>query len=229
MTPPQHDPTTSRADRASRARRRRRSRYVGLVPIPAGDPSTGPNGDSATADVASRAERLWIADDAGALEAAYAEHGALIHTFCRRSIVDAGAAAECTQDVFVSAWRSRERFDASKGSLAAWLMGIARFRVLDAYRAAGRRPSPGMPDDETIRSDPGAAATDELVERLLMEHALDSLSHRARSVVELAFYSDLTHAQISERLGVPLGTVKSDIRRALLTLRHHLEGGDSHE
>jgi RNA polymerase sigma-70 factor (ECF subfamily) len=76
--------------------------------------------------------------------------------------------------------------------------------------------------------DPGA---DVLSDRMLVAHALETLSPRARSVVELAFYSDLTQTQIAEKLALPLGTVKSDMRRALQRLRTHLEtsfaGGES--
>lgn len=127
-----------------------------------------------------------------------------------------------------SAWRSRERFDPAKGSLAGWLMGIARFRVVDAHR---RRASNPTPDSEAIdgRESPAAdAPTDRLADRLLVEHALGTLSPRARQVVELAFWSDLTQTEIAERLDLPLGTVKSDIRRALQRLRPHLEGGGTH-
>jgi len=65
-----------------------------------------------------------------------------------------------------------------------------------------------------------------VADRLLVAHALDQLPERARRVVELAFYSELSQSEIAERLDLPLGTVKSDMRRALLRLRGHLEGGE---
>ncbi len=76
-----------------------------------------------------------------------------------------------------------------------------------------------------MRPIPEPPVGDALADRLLVAHALDALSPRARQVVELAFYSDLTQTEIAARLDLPLGTVKSDMRRALQRLRTHLEGG----
>ncbi len=103
-------------------------------------------------------------------------------------------------------------------------MGIARFKVLDAYRAAPRVPAPrdDLAGDDVTEAD---AYDDQLADRLLIAHALEALSPRARRVVELAFYSDLTQTEIAETTGLPLGTVKSDLRRGLHRLRSHLEGG----
>ncbi|NLA37526.1 MAG: RNA polymerase sigma factor [Actinobacteria bacterium] len=222
---PPHESEAHRINRLDRSRRRRRSRYVGMVASDSGGVPVTPNASDSQIDQFSVAESLWCLGDESALAAAYEAHGSLIYTYCRRSLSDPDAAADCTQDVFVSAWRSKERFDPAKGSLAAWLTGIAKFRVLDAYRAAGRRPTP-VDTDGTQVADPTSGA-DQLIEQLLVQHALDSLSPRARQVVELAFYSDLTQAEIADRLQLPLGTVKSDVRRALTTLRSHFEGGDS--
>jgi RNA polymerase sigma factor (sigma-70 family) len=166
----------------------------------------------------------WVAGDDAALRLAYEQFGTLIFTFCSRALVDRGAAADCTQETFLSAWRARDGYDPERGSLAGWLMGIARFKVLDAYRAAPRVPVPReeAAGDEATAGDP---YDEQLADRLLIAHALEALSPRARSVVELAFYSDLTQTEISETTGLPLGTVKSDLRRGLQRLRSHLEGG----
>ena len=165
----------------------------------------------------------WAAGDDAALRLAYEQFGTLIFTFCSRALVDRGAAADCTQETFLSAWRSRDGYHPERGSLAGWLMGIARFKVLDAYRAAARVPIPreeAAGDEETA----GDPYDEQLADRLLIAHALEALSPRARRVVELAFYSDLTQAEIVETTGLPLGTVKSDLRRGLQRLRSHLEG-----
>ena len=173
----------------------------------------------------------FAAGDPSALEAMYAEHGALVHSFCRRSL-DPARAADATQDVFLAAWRSRERYRPEAGTLTGWLVGIARFKVIDILRADGRQP--------TLLADPQAAAGGEQVfdrsvdeaavtdiaERMLVAEALDELSDRAREMVRLSFFEDLTHAQIAERTEVPLGTVKSDIRRGLEQMRRHLGGLD---
>jgi RNA polymerase sigma-70 factor (ECF subfamily) len=156
-------------------------------------------------------------------------YGTLVHTFCVRSLADRDIAADCTQETFVSAWRSRHRFDPARGSLAAWLIGIARHRVHDAYRAQARFPAPTATtgaDDGADTGSAGAVSESALVERLLIADALTALGERARRVVELAFYSGLSQSQIAEHLELPLGTVKSDMRRALRRLRDVLEGGD---
>lgn len=167
----------------------------------------------------------WAGGDEAALRLAYEQFGSLVFTYCVRSLGDRDAAADCTQETFVSAWRSRDRFDPDRGNLAAWLMGIARHRVADAFRARARTPVT-LPDPPEAHAAPQPPPDDRLAERLLVAHALTTLEQRTRQVVELAYYSDLTHTEIADRTGVPLGTVKSDLRRGLQRLRAHLEGGD---
>jgi RNA polymerase sigma-70 factor (ECF subfamily) len=175
------------------------------------------------ADVA--VEQAWALGDESALRRAWEQFGTLVFTYCSRALGDREAAADCTQETFVSAWRSRERFDPDRGTFPAWLLAIARYRTLDAFRTGARVPTPGLADGEVERAEPGPGPDDGLADRLLVAHALQSLSPRARQVVELAFWSDLTQVDIAAKLGLPLGTVKSDMRRALLRLRTHLEPG----
>lgn len=170
----------------------------------------------------SPAEAAWVAGSDDALRLAYDEYATLVFTLCVRALGDRDAAADCAQETFVSAWRSRQRFDPARGSLAGWLTGIARYRVLDAYRSRARAATPHGDTDERAA---GPAPDDQLADRLLVEHALSTLEPRPRQVVELAYYSDLTQSEIAERTGLPLGTVKSDLRRGLQRLRTHLEGG----
>lgn len=221
---PAASPDERRLRSVERSRQRRRSRYVGRVAT-----DTGEDPDARTRITQEREltvlEQLWAAGDETALAQVYSEYSSTIYTFCRRALPNPDAATECTQDVFVSAWKSRDRFDPNVGSMIAWLMAIAKFRILDAHRSASRVPVPV----ESMADRPDhLAITDDIHDRLLMQHALNSLTPRARSVVELAFYSQLTHSEIAERLDLPLGTVKSDVRRGLATLRSHLEGGDAH-
>lgn len=174
-------------------------------------------------------ERLaaaWVTGDDSAVRQAWERYGTLVFTYCTRSLADRGAAADAVQETFVSAWRSRHRFDPARGTLPAWLLGIARYRVLDAYRSASRAPTTGAADDMVDQPDPESPAPDALADRLLVARALDTLGPRPRQVVALAFYSDLTQTEIAAKLDLPLGTVKSDMRRALRRLRTHLEGGD---
>jgi RNA polymerase sigma-70 factor (ECF subfamily) len=199
---------------AARGQIGRRARYGGAM---AAEESADLSADDAV-------ESAWSSGDPDALRLAWDRYGKLVFTFCARALGDREAAADCTQETFVGAWRSRERFDPERGTLAGWLIGIARYRVLDVHRAAARTPVPS-PDVASGDVDSQADEPVLLADRLLVAHALDTLPPRARAAVELAFWSDLTHVEIAERLGLPLGTVKSDIRRALQRLRSHLEGG----
>jgi RNA polymerase sigma factor (sigma-70 family) len=194
----------------------RPDRYVGTVPDAADDPRS---------DADAAATAAWVAGDPDALRLAWERFGPMVFTYCVRRLSDRDAASDCTQETFVGAWRSRDRFDPASGTLAGWLMGIARFKVLDAFRSASRTPSPieDPPDRPATTTEPA----DVLSDRVLVAHALDALPERARAVVELAFWSDLSQTEIAERLGVPLGTVKSDMRRGLTRMRDHLDTIDA--
>ena len=159
-----------------------------------------------------------------ALKAVWDRYGRLVHTYCARSISDRDLAADCTQETFISAWRSRARFDPATGSLPAWLLGIARHRVFDVYRAQSRAPRPDQDAGDQSTPQEGSDV-DELVQRLLVADAVQTLGERAQRVIDLAFYGGYSQTEIASRLDLPLGTVKSDMRRALARLRGVLEGG----
>ena len=170
-------------------------------------------------------DERFAADEPGSLQRAYEAHGAVIFSFCRRSL-GADQAADVTQEVFVTAWKVRSRFDPAKGTLRSWLFGIARFKVLGALR--GRPPLHAVSADATERDHAAVAPAevDRLADRLVLADAIGGLSDRVREVLHLAYVEDLTHAQIAERTRLPLGTVKSDLRRALARLRLELEASD---
>jgi len=183
---------------------------------------------AAPADAAPRDDdvaRRLVAGDQAALKDAYDAHGRVVFSFCRRSL-SPERAADATQEVFLAAWRSRERYRPEAGTLAGWLLGIARYKVIDVMRSDGKAP---LPRDMSGSDEIASNAEESVVaaaERMLMAEAIATLPERAREMVRLAFFEDLTHTQISERCDVPLGTVKSDIRRSLGRLRKHLEGFD---
>ncbi|HSL58909.1 MAG TPA: sigma-70 family RNA polymerase sigma factor [Acidimicrobiales bacterium] len=172
--------------------------------------------DDDTLDVA------FARGDDEALRGAFDRYGALVHSLCRRAVVPQIDADDLTQQVFIAAWRSRDRFDPTKGTLGAWLTGIAKHKVLDAQRAAGRRREDAAGDGGPVPA-AGAEHVDHLAERLLVADALAQLPLERRTVLEHAFFAELTHPEIAARLDLPLGTVKSHIRRGLATLRSHLE------
>lgn len=165
-----------------------------------------------------RLARAFASGDDRALAEVYDRHGRLVHTLAART-VGVDRAADVTQETFIAAWKSRGNFDPERGSLRAWLLGIARFKTIDATRAAVRAP---LPSGDTGPEPIEAADVDDLGEQLLVADALAELPERSRKLIELAFFGDLTHQQISDQQGIPLGTVKSDIRRGLQRLRRHL-------
>jgi RNA polymerase sigma-70 factor (ECF subfamily) len=183
--------------------------------------------DDARAAADAELELAFAKGGDDALAAVYARYGRVVYSLARRT-VGPEVAEEVTQDVFVAAWSSRDRYDPGRGSLAGWLIGVARHKVTDALRSQ-QRVTARVERAASVAG--GTTATppevDQVAERLMVADGLAALRPEVREVVELAFYSDLTHEQIAERTGRPLGTVKSHIRRSLATLRRHLEGLDA--
>ena len=175
-------------------------------------------------DSGTSLEARFCQGDESAMEAVYREHGSLVYSLCRRTL-GPERAADTTQEVFFAAWKSRGRFNPESGSLAGWLVGIARFKIIDLYRVEQRNP---LAPEAAQAVDVGveSAGVEDMAQRMVVAEALQSLPERSRRLIEHAFYDDLTHSQIAERYDMPLGTVKSDIRRGLERLRRHLEGFD---
>ena len=160
-----------------------------------------------------------------ALAEAYARWSALVYTLAVRSLGDTAEAEDVTQKVFIAAWRGRAGFDEERAALPAWIVGIARHTIADAHeaRARRRRVEQSLAEQaELINIDESA----DVAERLLLGEELGRLDPVPQRVMRLAFYDDLTHVQIADSLGLPLGTVKSHIRRSLTRLRTRLEAND---
>lgn len=168
----------------------------------------------------------FLAGDERALAAAYREFAPLVHTLALRSLPDRSAADDVTQEVFIRVWRSRSTFNPQVARLPAWIVGITRNVISDTLSASAREvrkavavAGAGMAEDAGT----GHEDAELLADRLLLDGELDRLGEPQGSIMKLAFYDDLTHEQISRKLGLPLGTVKSHIRRSLSTLRNRLE------
>jgi RNA polymerase sigma-70 factor, ECF subfamily len=162
------------------------------------------------------------AGDERALRALYDRHSPLIYRIAFATLRNRMDAEDVTQTTFVSAWRGRETYDPKQGSLKGWLVGIARRRIIDQIRINDRQrraeeAAKGPQDQVEV------ANVDRVVDQLVIAAALDELPPSQRSVLELAFVDDLTHTQIAARTGMPLGTVKSNLRRGLLALRRRGE------
>lgn len=156
----------------------------------------------------------------------YRRWSPLVHTIAARALGSISDAEDVTQQVFVNAWRGRTTYQVGR-PLGGWLTGITRNVVADTLerRARDRR------DAHAVAHDVGAAPSahhdvGQVIDRVTMADEMVRLGEPQRTILGLAFYEDLTHDQIAARLGLPLGTVKSHIRRSLTRLRAQLEVND---
>ena len=172
--------------------------------------------------------RRFTDGDERALAWAYERWAATVHGLAVRAVGPGPDAEDITQQTFVSAWTSRHRYDVVRGPLAGWLVGICRHRIADAFAVRERARRAESAAESLARDLPTAAALDSRVaDRVLLLDELDRIDQPQRGIIEMAFFEDLTHVQIAARTGLPLGTVKSHIRRTLERLRDRLEVDDA--
>ena len=164
--------------------------------------------------------------DEHALRLLYDRYSALVFTLALRKLGDRGLAEEVLQDVFFRCWIQAQSYRADAGSVASWLFGITRNRCIDVRRSrqgqARERERGELPAPDTL-NEPGRPDDAEVVAlQLTVRAALDALSEPQRQAIALAYYGDLSQAEIARRLGEPLGTVKTRMRAALERLRRTL-------
>jgi RNA polymerase sigma-70 factor (ECF subfamily) len=169
-----------------------------------------------------------------ALEALYDATSARVHGVVLRITQRAALAEEVLEDTYWQVWRQAPRFDAARGRPITWLLAMARSRAIDALRREQRFVHDELPDDDRCEAGDGDAPTATAPPQDLLEAtrghaqvhaALASLEPRSRQLVALAFFRGLTHEEIAAQQGMPLGTVKSLIRRALQQLKRVMEAG----
>jgi RNA polymerase sigma-70 factor (ECF subfamily) len=180
----------------------------------------GKGGAVAGAESEELAER-FSAGDERALEELYRRYSSLVYTVALRSLGDVTDAEDVLQQVFIAAWKGRDRYQPDRAAVSTWLMGIARNKIVDAHAARGRqrRIQGEVASNTSVRdSEPVDVA-----QQLVMAEEIARLDKVPQQVLRLAFYEDLTHTQIAERLQLPPGTVKSHIRRSLIKLRNRME------
>jgi RNA polymerase sigma factor (sigma-70 family) len=160
--------------------------------------------------------------DEGCLLEVFRRSAPLIYTIAYRALGSSTDGEEITQEVFVSAWRARANYQAEKGSLSGWLIGIARHRIADRQRARGRdlRLVQAVTKQTDVQFHPEALST--LIDRIVLTEEIGRLPHPRGTILRLAFWEERSYPQIAEQLDLPLGTVKSHARRALLHLRTRL-------
>ena len=168
-------------------------------------------------------EGLLAGDDA-AVRALYARFGKPVYSLGLRLLGTREAAEELTQDVFVTAWRKAARFDPVRGRLSTWLMTIAHNTAIDRLRRESGLSRPTLVLMDEVPDAPGIDEEMIVIERDAAIRALAALTDAERRLLTRAYFRGLTAREISEAYGVPLGTVKTRLRTALIKVRKANEG-----
>ncbi len=163
--------------------------------------------------------------DPDALKYVYRHTSAKLFGVCLRILNDREEAEDVLQDVYLSVWNKADRFDPEKASPITWLVAMARNRSIDKLRARGGRVMAGVEEAEALPDSAPLAST--LVEtdedRLRLNGCIDQLDPKQAGAVRTAFFEGVTYDALAQKIGVPLGTMKSWIRRSLISLRACLE------
>ena len=161
--------------------------------------------------------------DESALAALYDRYSGMLSPVLNRILRDSQAAEEILQDIFYQLWRSATQFDASRGSLPGWLLVIGRNRAISRLRRHNPASGEELLENTVVLPTnlESTIAQQQLVGKV--KGALDSLPKEQRAAVELAYFEGLTHSEIAERTGDPLGTVKTRLRSAVETLKRNLK------
>ena len=182
----------------------------------------------------ARTDEELIADlgrgDAEALGLLYDRYRRLAMAVAYRIVEDATAAEDCLQDAFLQVWRNHASFHPERGSVKSWLLTIVRNAAVDRHRGREGRARQDRPIDEVEyllgeNDDPHQQAVDSMQAEQI-QTAIRSLPDEQRDAITLAFFNGLTHQEIAERMGVPLGTVKGRMRLGLKKMRQQLIEGE---
>lgn len=164
--------------------------------------------------------------DQSSLAEFYDQSNRLVFGLVLRIVNDRGAAEEITLDTYHQVWRQAQNFDPERGKPSSWVLTIARNRAIDRLRSSAWVRREQTPIDDVSLFLAGSDSPEEsatLGERQRMvRNALVQLKPDQRELIEIAFFGGLTHQEISDKLGVPLGTVKTRIRTGMLKLRELL-------
>lgn len=180
------------------------------------------------ADDATLVTRLAEGDSA-ALETLYDRYNRVVYSFAIRMLADVSSAEELTQEVFLRLWRQGGSYQQGRGAFLTWLLSITHNMAIDEIRRRKRRPliQDGGEDDQTLLMAPdlksdveGEAWLGALQE--IVRGALAEIPEAQRRAIELAYFSGLTQREIADRLGEPLGTIKTRMRLGLLKMRDRL-------
>jgi RNA polymerase sigma factor (sigma-70 family) len=182
-------------------------------------------------DLAHLSDEAVVALVARSEEAALAElydrYSAPAHSLARRVVGDSSLADDVVQEAFLAVWRGAARFVPERATAATWVMMLVHRRAVDLVRREQRRRADSLPEGlDELLSDEGGSASDAVwlrLERERVQDALRRLPDMQRELLELAYYGGFTQVELAERLGRPLGTIKSQMYAALSHLRELLE------
>lgn len=155
--------------------------------------------------------------DQGAMAALYDRYSSVVYSVALRVLGDTGAAEDVLQEIFLQLWRKPGAFDAARGNLGSWLAVIARNRAIDSLRK--RRPETDIEDVvlSVVPDMAGAAEQTRAAERI--RGVMGAMAPAQRSALEMAYWEGMSHSEIANKTGEPLGTVKTRIRAGLIALR----------
>jgi RNA polymerase sigma-70 factor (ECF subfamily) len=160
-----------------------------------------------------------VGDDPRALEEIHARSGAVLFSYLRRVLRDVSTAEDVFQQVFAEVWRRRLEYDPARSAITTWLFTIARSRALDEQRR--RHPRPVDPAALPEATEP--PTHDAAIDRWLVADLLGRLPALERELLQMRFYDELSQTEIATRTGLPLGTVKTRMIRALTRLRELMD------
>ncbi len=164
--------------------------------------------------------------DQDALAAFYDQSSGYVFGIAQRMLESHEDAEEVALDVYKQIWRGPRGYDSTRGSVAAWLMTMTRSRALDRLRSKAARGRVEQPWDPDRGLEPSAGGFEEqsllALDRRRILAALGNLPAEQRRVIEMAFFRGLSHGELAEQLGLPLGTVKTRIRQGMMKLRQSL-------
>jgi RNA polymerase sigma-70 factor (ECF subfamily) len=155
--------------------------------------------------------------DQSALAELYDRYSSVVYAVALRVFGDAGAAEDVLQEVFLQLWRNPNSFDAARGSLGAWLAVITRNRAIDSLRR--RRPETDIEDVIVSVAPDLAAEADRARAAEKVRGVLGTMPQAQRTALEMAYFEGMSHSEIADKTGEPLGTIKTRIRAGLMILR----------
>ncbi len=161
------------------------------------------------------------AGDRVAFRALYDRHSARLYAVALRITRHANLASDTVQEAFIQIWQNARHYDPSRGAPEAWMIGLTRYRALDLVRRAGPALIP-LEDDQAIESFDNLSGLDQTPDGPALRQCLERLDPNRRRLVVLAFVEGFSHAELAAQFVIPLGTIKSTIRRSLAALKECL-------